>query len=114
MRVQKVRSGDELKSMVANNSMVSTMNDSRAATSRSAKGKHYTGKETPATYGGEAGVSSEQLNMEELEAIGRLNVTDPLWNQSSSTWRYTSPRFSFSKDSRFKDAKCSHLDIQQL
>jgi hypothetical protein len=52
--------------------------------------------------------------MEELEAIGRLNVTCPLWRQSASTWRHASPRFSFSKDSRFKDFKCSHLDIQKL
>jgi|JI6StandDraft_1071083.scaffolds.fasta_scaffold14994_4 hypothetical protein len=52
MHVQKVRSGDELKSMVANNSMVSTMNDSRVATARSLKGKRYGGKDTPATSGG--------------------------------------------------------------
>lgn len=50
--MQKVRSGDELKSMVANNSMVSTMNDSRVATARSLKGKRYGGKDTPATSGG--------------------------------------------------------------
>lgn len=27
----------------------------------------------------------------------------PRWTQSASTWRHTSHRYSFSKDSRFKD-----------
>jgi hypothetical protein len=27
----------------------------------------------------------------------------PRWNQSSATWRYTSHKYSFSKDSRFKN-----------
>lgn len=114
MQEHKVRSRDELRSMVANSSMVSTLNDSRIATARSGKAKWSAGKATPATAGGETGMPDLNLNMEELEAAGRLNVTCPLWNQSSSTWRYTSPRYSFSKDSRFKADKASHLDIQQL
>ena len=35
----------------------------------------------------------------------------PNWNQSSSTWRHTSLRYSFSKDSRFKENKPYYLDI---
>lgn len=35
----------------------------------------------------------------------------PRWNQSSSTWRHTSHRYSFSKDSRFKDYKVNYTDI---
>ena len=35
----------------------------------------------------------------------------PTWNQSAATWRNSSHRYSFSKDSRFKDNKPYYLDI---
>ena len=35
----------------------------------------------------------------------------PDWNQSASTWRHSSHRYSFSKDSRFKDPSLTHMDI---
>ena len=37
----------------------------------------------------------------------------PGWNQSSSTWRHTSPKFAFPKGDTFKKDKASHLDIIQ-
>lgn len=35
----------------------------------------------------------------------------PRWNQSSATWRHTAKRYSFSKDSRFKDESFNYSDI---
>lgn len=35
----------------------------------------------------------------------------PRWTQSAATWRHTSHRYSFSKDSRFKDQKFYYSDI---
>lgn len=35
----------------------------------------------------------------------------PRWNQSSATWRHTSPHFSFSKDNRFRDHSLNYSDI---
>ena len=35
----------------------------------------------------------------------------PRWNQSAATWRNTSHKYSFSKDSRFKDYKVEYTDI---
>jgi hypothetical protein len=33
------------------------------------------------------------------------------WNQSSATWRHTTHKYSFSKDSRFKDSPAYYSDI---
>lgn len=35
----------------------------------------------------------------------------PSWNQSASTWRHSSVRYSFSKSQRFKDSKPNYLDL---
>ena len=35
----------------------------------------------------------------------------PRWNQSSSTWRHTSHRYSFSRDDRFRTKKYYYNDI---
>ena len=35
----------------------------------------------------------------------------PKWNQSSTTWRHTSHKYSFSKDNRFKDSPPYYTDI---
>ena len=35
----------------------------------------------------------------------------PKWNQSTATWRHTSHKYSFSKDSRFKDSPPYYTDI---
>ena len=35
----------------------------------------------------------------------------PRWNQSASTWRHTSHKYSFSKDSRFKEPEVYYTDI---
>jgi hypothetical protein len=35
----------------------------------------------------------------------------PKWNQSATTWRHTSHKYSFSKDSRFKDYTVNYSDI---
>lgn len=35
----------------------------------------------------------------------------PKWNQSASTWRHTSHKYSFSKDNRFKDSPAYYSDI---
>lgn len=40
-----------------------------------------------------------------------LNKDTPRWNQSSSTWRHTSHRYSFSRDDRFRDNKIYYSDI---
>ncbi len=37
--------------------------------------------------------------------------TTPRWNQSAATWRNTSHKYSFSKDSRFKDYRVEYTDI---
>jgi hypothetical protein len=101
----------EPKTIMANSSMLSTQNESRIYTVSSRRQHRSSGKNTPATRGEPI---DSGLVMEELEAIGRLNETCPLWGQSSSTWRHGSPRYSFSKDPRFNTPKASHLDIQKL
>ena len=35
----------------------------------------------------------------------------PRWTQSATTWRHTSHKYSFSKDSRFKDSPAYYTDI---
>jgi len=35
----------------------------------------------------------------------------PDWNQSSATWRHTSPKHSFSRDRRFRDHPLYYSDI---
>jgi hypothetical protein len=35
----------------------------------------------------------------------------PQWNQSSTTWRHSSQKYSFSKDTRFKDSPPYYTDI---
>lgn len=40
-----------------------------------------------------------------------INKDVPKWNQSSSTWRHTSHRYSFSKEDRFRDKKLYYSDI---
>lgn len=37
----------------------------------------------------------------------------PRWNQSAATWRNTSHKYSFSKDSRFKESSFYYSDIIQ-
>jgi hypothetical protein len=70
----------EPKTIMANSSMLSTQNESRIYTVSSRRQHRSSGKNTPATRGEPI---DSGLVMEELEAIGRLNETCPLWGQSS-------------------------------
>jgi hypothetical protein len=110
MEVLRGHSAKEPKAMMHNSSMISTMNESRILTTANRKHRSNS-KDTPATLR-ELGDTS--FVMGALDAIDHLNESCPLWRQSSATWRYGSPRYSFSKDSRFKNPKGSHLDIQKL
>jgi hypothetical protein len=49
--------------------------------------------------------NENKLNMSALLKYADLPLekTTPRWNQSAATWRNTSHKYSFSKDSRFKD-----------
>lgn len=41
----------------------------------------------------------------------KMPKESPKWNQSSTTWRHTSQKYSFSKDSRFKEHTPYYTDI---
>ena len=43
-----------------------------------------------------------------------MSKDTPRWNQSTATWRHHSPRYSFSKDQRFRTRKHYYNDIMEL
>lgn len=90
--------------------MVSTLGESARDTARDTSVARDRGKYAPATP---SELFDSQL-MPDAPLTSRPASPGPLWRQSSSTWRHTSYRYSFSRDSRFKQDKASHLDIQKL
>ena len=57
--------------------------------------------------------SDKRPNTSALLSYAHINMPkeSPKWNQSASTWRHTSHRYSFSKDNRFKDSPPYYTDI---
>lgn len=56
---------------------------------------------------------SDRPNTSVLLSYAHLSLPkeQPKWNQSATTWRHSSHRYSFSKESRFKDHSSYHSDI---
>ena len=76
-----------------NASMISTLNNSR----------NYSARTRPQTS------TPNRPNL--LYANKPFKKETVQWNQSTSTWRNTSPRITFPKDSRFKTSEAYSLDI---
>ena len=61
--------------------------------------------------------SPSKLSRDTIKSVDLIYANKPMskdtprWNQSAATWRNTSPRYSFSKDERFRTRKYYYSDV---